>query len=553
MAAADRLSALPNDVLVRILSFAPTHEAAATAVLSRRWRSVWHRTSFLNLDSRRLDAFFEDAHDILASLRRPRRGSRRRRHGAGLKTLKLFLEKGAYYISKSWRREGDDAAPDHRVAELLADPAVARLEELSIGCEKGHTREDRYYPPLASLPCAVTLRVLELTNCNLEPPSTAPSSGLAFPCLTDLTLRNCFFLEGYLQDVVDAAPALTSLALANVRMKAAGSGERLYDWDYFMLPLRLRCPTVTALVLVTFVDKKEIKASAAGCRGIELDMPSLRFFRFQGYPVKLSLTSPAPGLARVDLDVARRHHSSHSWALSYEPPSRIIANFSSTRALKVRLQSIEDIVAADEDKDGGVILPTFPNLKLLELEGEYWRHKNSKTAVATARLLRSCPVMSELRLKLGKRCDHWDENEYKEPFDESMERFERLACRSSAVELGGVSELPDPLTNNCAFRCLQTSLRKVTLRFKAKEVNCFPTQLAKFLAENALVLEEMHVDDGSQFWPDHLCHKVGMWRAESFRRKNLPATAAGFRVCQLPMDKPVKDPDEELCYGYEYD
>nr|XP_020194118.1 uncharacterized protein LOC109779926 [Aegilops tauschii subsp. strangulata] len=465
--AADRLSALPNDVLARILSFAPTHEAAATALLSRRWRSVWHRTSFLNLDTRpyctrRLEPFFEDAHDILASLRRPRRGSRRRRHGAGLKTLKLFLEEGAYYISKSWRREGDDAEPDHRVAELLADPAVARLEELSIGCAKGHTSDDRYFPPLASLPCAVTLRVLELTNCNLEPPSTAPSSGLAFPCLTDLTLRNCFFLEGYLQDVVDATPALTSLALANVRQKAAGSGERLYDWDYFMLPLRLRCPTVTALVLVTFVDEKQFKASAAGCSGIELDMPSLRFFRFQGYPVKLSLTSPAPGLA--------------------------------TRALKVRLQSIEDIVADDEDKDGGVILPTFPNLKLLELDGEYWLHKNSKTVVATARLLRSCPVPA------------------------------------------------------------QTSLRKVTLRFKfLRKVNCFPTQLAKFLAENALVLEEMHVDDGSQFWPDHLCHKVGMWRAESFRRKNLPATAAGFRVCQLPMDKPAKDPDEESCYGYGYE
>uniref|UniRef100_M8AYJ1 Uncharacterized protein n=1 Tax=Aegilops tauschii TaxID=37682 RepID=M8AYJ1_AEGTA len=506
--AADRLSALPNDVLARILSFAPTHEAAATALLSRRWRSVWHRTSFLNLDTRpyctrRLEPFFEDAHDILASLRR--RGSRRRRHGAGLKTLKLFLEEGAYYISKSWRREGDDAEPDHRVAELLADPAVARLEELSIGCAKGHTSDDRYFPPLASLPCAVTLRVLELTNCNLEPPSTAPSSGLAFPCLTDLTLRNCFFLEGYLQDVVDATPALTSLALANVRQKAAGSGERLYDWDYFMLPLRLRCPTVTALVLVTFVDEKQFKASAAGCSGIELDMPSLRFFRFQGYPVKLSLTSPAPGLA------------SHSWALSYEPPSRIIANFSSTRALKVRLQSIEDIVADDEDKDGGVILPTFPNLKLLELDGEYWLHKNSKTVVATARLLRSCPVPAQV--------------------GQAMRPLGRKRVQGALRRVHG-----------------ETSLRKVTLRFKfLRKVNCFPTQLAKFLAENALVLEEMHVDDGSQFWPDHLCHKVGMWRAESFRRKNLPATAAGFRVCQLPMDKPAKDPDEESCYGYGYE
>ncbi|XP_073362958.1 F-box/FBD/LRR-repeat protein At1g80470-like [Aegilops tauschii subsp. strangulata] len=547
MAAADRISALPNDVLLRILSFAPTNEAAATTLLSRRWRSVWRRTSAINLDSRpyakaerdlyyctpTLEDFFDDAHDILAALRQPRKGSRRRRHGAGLKTLELFLEEGAYYISKSWRTEGDEAEPGHRVAKLLADPAVARLEELSIGCGQGHTREYRYFPPLASLPCAATLRVLELTNCNLEPPSTVPSS-LAFPCMTDLTLRNCFFLEGYLQDMVDAAAALTSMTLVNVKQKAAetpGSDERFYEWDYFRLPLRLRCPTVTALVLVTFVDKKEVKASAAGGSGIELDMPSLRFFRFQGYPVKLSLMSPALGLTRVDFDVAHCHQGGCE-IMNYEPLSCMITSFSTTRALKVRLRCIEDIVA-DEDGDAGVILPMFPNLKLLELDGEY-QYMNSDTAAATARLLRSCPVMSELRLRLAMRYNYWYDRKHKDPvggpFGESMDRFERLACRSSAVDLGGVSELPDPLTNNCAFRCLQTSLRKVTLRFKAKEVNCFPVQLAKFLAENAMVLEEMHVEDGNQFWTDHLCHKVGMWRAESFRRKNLPDTAAGFRV-----------------------
>ncbi|KAI5008950.1 hypothetical protein ZWY2020_009998 [Hordeum vulgare] len=575
MAAADRLSALPNDVLQRILSFAPTHEAAATALLSRRWRSVWRRTSFLNLDTRpyaeaereqyygtpTLEAFFDDAHDILAALRRPTHGSRRRRHGAGLKRLTLFLEEEAYISKSSWRREGDDAEPGDRVSQLLAEPAVARLEELTIGCVQGHRREYRYFPPLASLPCAATLRVLELTYCNLEP--TSP--GLAFPCLTDLTLRDCFFLEGYLQDMVDAAPALTSLTLRNVSQRAANppdSDERIKEPPYFMLPLRLRCPTVTALVLVTYADKKEIKASAAGGSGIELDMPSLRFFRFKGYPVKLSLASPAPGLARVELDVTRRHQDGSCEIMNYEPPSRTIASFSSTRALKMRLGCIEDIVA-DEDEDAGVILPTFPNLKLLELDGEY-KYMNSNTAVAMARLLRSCPVMSELRLRLAMRYNHWyglkHKNHVGGTFGESMDRFERLASKSSAVDLGGVSELPDALTNNdCEFCCLQTSLRKVTLRFEANEVNCFPVQLAKFLVENAVVLEEMHVDDGIQFWPDHLCYKVAGWRAESSRLKNLPDAAAGLRVCQLQLDKPGEgsnqDPDapgrggQDICWS----
>ncbi|XP_073362955.1 putative F-box/LRR-repeat protein At3g44090 [Aegilops tauschii subsp. strangulata] len=504
MAAADRLSTRPDDVLVRILSLAPKNEAAATALLSRRWRSLWRRTSAVNLDSRpyaeaerglcsfypsRLQSFFRDAHAILAALQ-----------GEVLKRLTLFLDKEAYYISKSRRRKGDDAEPNSRVTKLLADPVVARLEELTIGCGQGHEREHRYFPPLASLPA---------------PPSSGCWSSRA--------------------DMVDAAPALTSLTLVNVSQRAVklpGSNQRFYEPDYFMLPLRLRCLTFNALVLVTYVDKKAIKASAAGGSGIELDMPSLRFFRFKGYPVKLSLTSPAPGLARVDFDVDHRHQGGCE-ILNYEPLSRMTASFSSTRALKVRLKCIEDIVA-DEDEDAGIILPTFPNLKLLELDGEY-QYMDSNTAVATARILRSCPVMSELRLRLAMRYyNYWYDRKHEDPvggpFSESMDRFERLASMSSAVDLGGVSELPDALTNDCAFRCLQTSLRKVTLQFKAKEVNCFPAQLAKFLVENAMVLEEMHVNDGSQFWLDHLCHK-------EMERRVFPAeepAGRGRRVSSVP-------------------
>uniref|UniRef100_A0A453QPP9 Uncharacterized protein n=2 Tax=Aegilops tauschii TaxID=37682 RepID=A0A453QPP9_AEGTS len=94
-------------------------------------------------------------------------------------------------------------------------------------------------------------------------------------------------------------------------------------------------------------------------------------------------------------------------------------------------------------------------------------------------------------------------------------------------------DLPGPFANSCtSFGCLRTSLRKVTLQFKSKELNCFPVQLAKFLVENAMVLEEMHVEDGDQFWPDHLWDKLARWRADAFRRRNLPETAAGFRVYQ---------------------
>ncbi|KAM3392160.1 hypothetical protein ACQJBY_013352 [Aegilops geniculata] len=309
--------------------------------------------------------------------------------------------------------------------------------------------------------------------------------------------------------------------------------------ETFSLRLRLRCPTVTALVLEThYLGWHELDDPAN--TGIELDMPSLRSFRYNGYPLKLSLASPAPALARVDLDATRRDHS----VQQYEPTSRMLTSFSSTRALKLRLDNIEDILA------GGAILPTFPNLKLLQVHGKC-KDGDRSTAVAVARLLASCPAMSELRLRLEMSRHYWynTEDPAGGPFGESMDRFERLACMSSAhrdaVQLDGVSGLPNALTNS-KFSCLETTLRKVTLQFKAKEVNCFQVRLAKFLVENAMVLQEMHVDDGSQFWSDHLRHKVARWRAHAFQARNLP-DAAGFRVYQLA--NPVIDPKKQSGYN----
>ncbi|KAE8814784.1 F-box domain containing protein [Hordeum vulgare] len=546
MAAADRLSALDDDLLEHILSFAPAKEAAASAALSRRWRPLWRCANALNLDSRpyssgaggfhypdaRFDAFFRDGKAALA-----------RRRGTALKRLTVFLKEGAYLTRRGSYYRVHDVEPEHdaRVAGLLADPAAAALEELRIAGE--HAYSGLYIPPLASLPCATaTLRVLELHFCCLQPPPTS-SARLAFPRLTDLSLRDCTYLEGYLQVVIDAATALTRLALVNVTNKppkrpdsAEDSYSRPSKPSY--LPLCLRCRTVTALVLVTSVSLEEQQDSRD--IGIQLDMPSLRSFRYKGFPVKLSLTSPAPGLARVDLDTNRRERNFYK----REPAARMLASFSSTKALKLHITGIEEIVSGDE-----AILPTFPNLKLLEIDGNF-KYMDIDAALAVATLLRACPAMSELRLRLNMAYDYDYDRKMQEParrsFAQSVERFSRLASMCSQhhddVEFGGVSELPDAFTDNCEFSCQRTSLRKVKLQFKSKEINCFQVQLAKFLVENAMVLEEMHIEDESQFWPDHLCHKVARWRADALRRRNLPDTA-GFRVYQLA--NPAVDPQSK--------
>ena len=67
-------------------------------------------------------------------------------------------------------------------------------------------------------------------------------------------------------------------------------------------------------------------------------------------------------------------------------------------AATLTVNSMKDILYGEKEH-GGVILPTFPNLKLLHLD-VFHEDTSSSMALSMARLLRSCPAMSELRLMM---------------------------------------------------------------------------------------------------------------------------------------------------------
>ena len=48
--APDRLSALPDELLHRVLSFLPSRQAVKTTVLSKRWIDLWRSMPAINLN-----------------------------------------------------------------------------------------------------------------------------------------------------------------------------------------------------------------------------------------------------------------------------------------------------------------------------------------------------------------------------------------------------------------------------------------------------------------------------------------------------------------------
>ncbi|KAE8797699.1 hypothetical protein D1007_27167 [Hordeum vulgare] len=205
-----RLSALPDDLLQHILSFTPAKEAATSAVLSRRWRPLWRRTGVLNLDNRHysaqdrygcFDVFFRDAMAALAAYRR-RRGT------TTLKRLTLFLTEGAYRPLKRWysdpnqkKKSGSPASsPTPRRPGWKGSASPPRSKTSATRCTARRWA-----------PCRSPQRSGCWSSSTATSKTPPPSARLAFPCLTDLTLRHCFALEGNLQALVDDAPTLTSL------------------------------------------------------------------------------------------------------------------------------------------------------------------------------------------------------------------------------------------------------------------------------------------------------------------------------------------------------
>uniref|UniRef100_N1QZP5 Uncharacterized protein n=1 Tax=Aegilops tauschii TaxID=37682 RepID=N1QZP5_AEGTA len=419
-----------------------------------------------------------------------------------------------------------------------------------------------------------TLRVLDLTNCQ-GLYQAKKAAAVVLPRLPSLRLRHCGQHLVSLQSVIDAAPVLAAVRLESVLIDATnhdncwGCGNKIDRWASSdeddddddddapqsppkeAAPCRLRCPAATLLVLERCKwEEKEYGRHGHSYRdddddklvnliAAEIEAPSLRRFRYKGYLRPFSFSSQPPELEQVDLEFFPYHDDDNH---KNKEPNRILAtiwrlvrSFTSTREMKLRLNHLEDIAVLREARRVE-LLPAFRRLERLELQGVH-RPKGKTASVTIANLLRRCPLLRDLWSNLTakdqearKNYQHaheFFERKFRYDRDKSMDCLDhcRRDSEPDTVSKEGegdganndeVSEIPGL---SRSFECLQSSLRRVCLQFQLEKSNCLGLQLIKFFAENAMVLEEMHIDVGNRKLWEHMNSKVEAWIANSCKRK----------------------------------
>ncbi|VAH84358.1 unnamed protein product [Triticum turgidum subsp. durum] len=593
MAVDDRLSALPDQLLRRILHFAPAKEAASTRALSRRWRSPLLRSSgAVNLETHverierlyqswgeerksleatfffRRDAFVSAAQAALAAAD----------HITTL-TLRVKFEFGVDRRFLQYNSDGLCSSPDQDqsvIATLLSHPAAQHIQVLRLAVEGCN---DTYYEPekeiarkvvgeymlsLRFLP-SETLRVLELTNCNSILPL---ATTVVFTRLSSMRLRHCTVRLDDLQSLIHAAPALATIHLESIVITirptndASAATHRALDDTSPPPPTEivLQCSAAIVLMLRRCSwrgNDHETPAVVA----VEIHAPRLRRFVYMGLLRRFTMSPQPQDLSRADLHFfgpcdKKRYVYPHRKHPSEEDPNpnlvtfwRFLQDISSTKQLKLRVNNLEDMAVLSEAMRVE-LLPAFCNLERLELQGVH-RPKGKTASVAIANLLRCSPVLRNLRINLTTaqhgailrydRIEGYVETKFLSDRDKSVDLINRAEPTTVSLEDDGdvnsAEVLDIPGLSRHSFECLQSSLKRMSLQFRLEESNCLGVKLIKFFTKNATVLEEMHIDTGNRKLCEHMNSKVKTWITSSSKMRK--SGASSFMV--LPLES------RELC------
>ncbi|CAM0958339.1 unnamed protein product [Alopecurus aequalis] len=487
----DRLSQLSDDLLRRVLHFAPLREAASATALSRRWRApLWPSSGAVNLETGNKrhsydnPRFFTLRDDFVTAAVAALDGSDAPVTRITLR-LKSDLLEWAGGDFMAWHRDKVDNVVS-RYTDLadvaLSHPAARRVEELRIVAEdrsdylydRDQSQRGLYTVTMDSLQLE-TLRVLELTHCK-GLLYQRQAAALVLPRLSSLRLSHCVQDLSSLQQFVDAAPTLAVVCLMFVLIDATDEEAKEATTR------RLRCPAANVLVLdsCTFEEKKQCldRSGRTYKKAVDVDV--------------------------MEIDTPRALQKN-------KDPDRDLANFwifarsfTNTKEMTLRVNYLEDIAVLSEARRVE-LLPAFRRLERLEVQVAHLT-KVKVAAMTILNMLRCCPMLCVLRINLTT--EHEGASNKKGIPDTRLPQKE-----IQIAALLGPSHF---------YQCLKSSLTRVALQFRPEKSDCLGVKLIKFFAENALVLKEMHIDDGDEKLCERMNSKTEKWNS---KRRKLGATS----------------------------
>ncbi|KAL6142944.1 hypothetical protein ACLB2K_061219 [Fragaria x ananassa] len=352
----DRISALPDDIVIGIVSLLPLKDAAATCVLSRRWEHVWKFSASLDFDED--DQLFARFHGLEPDEMDPE--SRRyidrvdsvigKHRASTIERFRVCFDLDFHFTKSvdSWV----EFAMNKRVQELeLEFRSVYILSGV-----RGPNWINRNYmyqfpPKLLGLEMESGLQLKHLDS----------SCSIGFSFLRVLRFTNVDVSQEVLERFLYNCPVLERLSVKSTRS---------------LVGLRVAGPSIALKYLELL--------SCDGLNSIQISDTNLVSLTFsQGAEISLLLISNAPSLVEVSYKTSR----------SMDLP-RFLTQISRCTHLEMLMLNISVM-----DYDSSLVFPHFANLKHLELTVEQDSERGLQYLLS---FLEASPYLEKLVLKLER-------------------------------------------------------------------------------------------------------------------------------------------------------
>ncbi|QHO08459.1 hypothetical protein HN51_067058 [Arachis hypogaea] len=185
----DRISALPDQILVHILSFLESKMVAATSILSSRWRDLWHSVPTVDLD----DALFPDEEELFVRF-----------------AYAVILSRDVMQPILNFRLKSEYSLSAQCDVELWLNTAIQRKVER---IELSPSIYSKIKLPFGILTCA-TLVVLKLANLTVDSIST-----VHLPALQTLYMDGVKFAKReYVDMILSGCPNIEDLQIESLKL-----------------------------------------------------------------------------------------------------------------------------------------------------------------------------------------------------------------------------------------------------------------------------------------------------------------------------------------------